>query len=148
MCAMRRLLLFLAIAVVSGYVGPAPSAASPASTGFGRDADQDRPDLMAQISDLWTAVCGALRWDAPGPSALPGRIFTPASRATCLRAADGAIDCEPAVRGACAREGFGTGIALDQATSEVCRGNPMAAISSTTGRDCRRKTWVTRVACW
>lgn len=143
----RCLCSVFAIAAILRIIDAMPSAASQAASGGGSQPEQGETDPVDRISDLWTAILAMLRRDIPGSPSLPGRIVTP-SRATCLQAANGTVDCDSAVQAACARAGFGAGIALDQAMGRICRGNPVAAIGSALDRDCKRKAWVTRVACW
>lgn len=124
-----------------------PTVASPVSNAGDVPAGTRGPELVDRIADAWSTMIAGLRRGVPGPPSPPGRLAVPAYT-TCLAAADGTVDCGAAARSACAQEGFGSGLALDQVTGRICRGNPVTAIGSPAAHGCKRKTWVTRVACW
>lgn len=124
-----------------------PSVASEPLMGTKLDGASNEPEPLDGLVSSWSAMIAKLQSLLPDMPVALGPVIV-STRAKCLATMDGSVDCQTAARSACAREGFGSGIDLDQSTARICRGTSMADGEAPGSVACKQKTWITRAACW
>lgn len=119
------------------------------------------PEPAGILEDLvakWTAFTGsaAREWSEAARAVADASIMDMTAsvavihaRRACPTPSPGrAPDCATAATSLCNERGYVSGQELDLETGQVCRGTQLEFLGGPTGSRCKRKNWITQVACW
>lgn len=146
----RRTRLAATVALV---LGTQAALLGPAGAG-GAEPAGILDDLVAK----WTAFTGsaAREWSEAAQAVTDASIMDMTAsvavihvRRACPTPSPGrAPDCATAATSLCNERGYVSGRELDLETGQVCRGTQLEFLGGPTGSQCKRKNWITQVACW